>query len=334
MNISIAIILLISSDNAQRPSRHFFGRNHQVRHRNRAPRRRGWDRRHQPRTNTPRPTAPSSNPSPQKFQRRLKVNHTPPRVHSGKTNHRPSNRSPSHRVARKRPNYWYKPKQGDKTTTTTTKLTSTTIVTTVTVTTPATTAKPKCPNGKVKPTFNEPNNVVTAPSDACVWACAKQNFDCKMCSAVDPENCAPEPNKDKYCCMVPNGANNKCQCIPKLRVEFNLDMGLASSEVQTAIRELMYIPKYKLHEDCDLQCGLHKMNWSCRRPTKQDGSYKNFKCCMEKGIINAADACRAMPQVHLINRFKREQICQRRCFAQVTYQSNEQLRCIGRFSKL
>ena len=221
----------------------------------------------------------------------------------------------------------------------------------------ATTAKPpttqstapprKCPAGKGLFVIQVNNDVVrngvkriTAPSDACDWMCAKEGLKCKKCSTVDEENCPIEdPSKDSYCCMAPN--EDKCKCIPRLRVSFNLEMDeskLPSNEVPEAIHGLMYIPKFKPNSQCTRLCELKNMNLSCRKPSKQNGNDENFKCCMKKGIsfkVSAEDACRAMPRVELIKRFKKQNICNARCQVQLTNQINRgPLKCIGKFSKL
>ena len=183
---------------------------------------------------------------------------------------------------------------------------------------------------------NVRNNIKrqSIPGDACVWACAKVGLKCKKCNTVDPYCDTTDPAEDKYCCMTPTG--NKCQCHSKMPGVLELGTNVADNQVIEEIGKKMYIPKYKSNANkCNHFCKWDSMDWSCKRPTKQDGSDENFKCCMEKGItfpVSAEDACRAMPRNGLI-RFKQESPCTQRCNAQLTNKAHDQLRCIGRFSK-
>ena len=206
----------------------------------------------------------------------------------------------------------------------------------------------KCPAGKHTHTIYDKNNVVsngvtliTAPSDACDWMCAKEGLKCKKCSTVDTESCPMnDPSKDKYCCMAATG--DKCQCIPRLRVTFNLEMDatkLPGKKVPEAIHELMYIPKFEPNSQCTNLCEFANMDLSCRKPWKQNGNkMEGFKCCMEKGIsfkVSAQNACRGMPRTGLIRGFSKQSVCNARCRIQLTNQPNKgPLQCIGKFSKL
>ena len=204
----------------------------------------------------------------------------------------------------------------------------------------ATTVKPTaCPTNKAMAKFdadNVRNNIKrqSIPGDACVWACAKVGLKCKKCNTVDPYCDTTDPAEDKYCCMTPTG--NDCQCHSKMPGVLELGTNVADNQVIEEIGKKMYIPKYKSNANkCNHFCKWDSMDWSCKRPTKQDGSDENFKCCMEKGItfpVSAEDACRAMPRNGLI-RFKQESPCTQRCNAQLTNKAHDQLRCIGRFSK-